>query len=149
MIRLIVTGAMLAMGVSIVAAQQDVPKQRQNLMNSISKPHYGVLSRTSRGANPYDQAAINAALLQIEDFVKQMPSVFPETAKDDVPGSKYGVSPKIWQDKADFANKISNMQKALAEQKGKIKDVDTLKASYKILNDTCESCHETYRVRKG
>ena len=137
------------MGATIVAAQQDIPKERNNLMGSFAKPHYGVLSRTARGASPYNQEAVDAALLELERLVAKLPAVFVEGGKGDVADSKYGTSPKAWDNRADLDKKIADMQKAIADQKGKIKDLDTLKASYKILNDTCESCHESYRIRKG
>ena len=149
MIRVFAAVAALVMGASLVVAQQDIPKERNNLMGAFAKPHYGVLSRTVRGASPYSQEAVDAALAELERLVIKLPAVFVDGSKGDVADSKYGTSPKAWESRADLDKKIADMQKAIANQKGKIKDLDTLKASYKMLNDTCEACHESYRVRKS
>ena len=39
------------------------------------------------------------------------------------------------------------MQKAIAEVKGKVHNVATLKAAYTSINDRCTDCHETYRLK--
>lgn len=149
MIRIFAAASVLAMGATMVVAQQDIPKERNNLMGAFAKPHYGVLSRTARGASPYSQEAVDTALAEMERLVTKLPAVFVDGSKGDVADSKYGTSPKAWENRADLDKKIADMQKAIADQKGKIKDLDTLKASYKTLNDACESCHESYRIRKG
>ena len=35
------------------------------------------------------------------------------------------------------------------ENKGKIKDLDTLKASLSLIGKQCGGCHETYRIKKS
>jgi cytochrome c556 len=67
--------------------------------------------------------------------------------KQDVVDATYGSSQKIWQNKADFDSKIPPVQKAIADVKGKIKNVAALKAAYTAINDRCGDCHETYRVK--
>ena len=42
------------------------------------------------------------------------------------------------EDKA--ANKVTDV-------KGKIKDVASLKVAYDAINEKCNGCHETYRVK--
>ncbi|MFN5717154.1 MAG: cytochrome c, partial [Bradyrhizobium sp.] len=37
----------------------------------------------------------------------------------------------------------------VADAKGKIKDVDTLKAELGVIGKQCGGCHETYRLKKG
>ena len=61
MIRAVVAGGAVMLGVSAVMAQQDIAKQQDDLMRSISRPYYGVLLKMSRGQIPYDQAAIETA----------------------------------------------------------------------------------------
>ena len=39
------------------------------------------------------------------------------------------------------------MQKAIADVKGKVKDLGQLKAAYTSINDRCTDCHETYRLK--
>ena len=106
-----------------------------------------MLGRTVRGQSAYDQAAIDAALVQLEENVGKIANVFAVNPKEDVFGADYGSSQKIWQNKADFDSKIPPVAKAIADAKGKIKDADSLKAAYTTINDRCNDCHETYRVK--
>lgn len=145
--RLILVGATLLIGVTSVAAQQDVAEQQDNLMKSIAKSFYGVLGRAVKGQSAYDQAAIDAALAQLEQNTGKIASVFATNPKEDVFGADYGSSQKIWQNKADFDSKITPVAKAIADAKGKVKDVESLKAAYATMNDRCGDCHDTYRVK--
>ena len=56
--------------------------------------------------------------------------VFATNPKEDVVKATYGASPKIWQNKADFDAKIPPVAKAIADAKGKIKDVASLKVAF-------------------
>jgi len=145
--RLILVAAAMLVGVSGVVAQQEIAVQQDNLMKTLAKPMYGVLGRMVRGQTAYDQASIDAALVQLEEGVRKIPSVFATNPKEDVVGADYGSSQKIWQNKADFESKIPPVTKAIADAKGKIKDADSLKAAYTTIGDRCNDCHETYRVK--
>ncbi len=59
----------------------------------------------------------------------------------------YGSSQKIWQNKADFDSKMPAVAKAIADVKGKIKDVASLKVAYDAIQAKCADCHETYRLK--
>ena len=63
------------------------------------------------------------------------------------PEGDYSTSPKIWEDKAGFDTRIAAFAKAVTDAKGKIKDVDTLKAELGAIGKTCGGCHETYRLK--
>ena len=39
------------------------------------------------------------------------------------------------------------LRQGVADAKGKIKDLDTLKATYTAIGKQCSGCHETYRVK--
>ena len=149
MIRIFAAVAALALGATMVAAQQDVPKERENLMKGMGKAFYGTLARMARDQAPYNQEQAAAALTELEALSKKLPDVFVEAGKGDVPDSRFGTSPKVWENKADFEAKVAGMKKAIDDQKGKIKDLDTLKASAKAIGDACDSCHEGYRIRKS
>jgi len=146
LLRGVVAGALL-LSAGAVMAQQDVAEQQQKLMLSQAKALYGVLSRQARGQSPYDQAAIGAALAQLEADVGKIATVFAVNPKEEVFGADYGSSPKIWQNKADFDSKIPPVTKAINDAKSKIKDVASLKTAYTEINDRCNDCHETYRVK--
>jgi cytochrome c556 len=145
--RLILAAAALLVGVSALTAQQNIAVEQDNLMKSLARPMYGVLGRMVRGTVAYDQAAIEAALVQLEEGVGKTPSVFATNPKEDVVNADYGSSQKIWQNKADFDSKVPPLIQAIKDAKGKIKDVDSLKAAYTDIGNRCDNCHETYRVK--
>ena len=96
-----------------------------------------------------DQAAVDAALAQLEESAKKIPSLYPASVKDVKQTSEYTPSPKIWEDKAGFDAATANFAKAVSEAKGKIKDIDSLKATMPSIGKSCSGCHETYRVKNS
>jgi cytochrome c556 len=147
MIRTVVAAGVLLLGTGTVLAQQEVAVKQQNLMRAQARNLYGVIQKTVKGETPYDQKAIDTALAQLEESVSTIPAVFAVNPKEDVVNATYGSSQKIWQNKADFDSKVPPVSKAVADAKGKIKDVASLKAAYTAINDRCSDCHETYRVK--
>jgi cytochrome c556 len=105
------------------------------------------LAAMVKGEKPYDQATVDAALAQFEDTARVLPTLFPEASKGMKPEGDYSASPKIWEDKPGFEEHITSFAKALAEAKGKIKDLDTLKAELSVVSKQCGGCHETYRLK--
>jgi cytochrome c556 len=147
MIRTVVVAGALLLGVGAVMAQQDVAVKQDNLMRAQAKSLYTVILKTVKGEIPYDQAAINAAIAQLEESVPTIPTVFATNPKEDVVNATYGSSQKIWLNKADFDSRVPPVAKAIADVKGKIKNVASLKVAYDSINAKCTDCHETYRVK--
>jgi cytochrome c556 len=146
MIRTVVVVGALLLGVGAVAAQQDLVTKAQTLMKGNGK-NAGALGAMVKGDKPYDQATVDAALAQFEDTAKQLPTLFPESVKGLKPDGDYSSSPKIWEDKAGFAEHIASFAKVVADANGKIKDLDTLKATFPLIGKQCGGCHETYRLK--
>jgi len=143
---LIVAGTLL-LGAGAVMAQQEIAVQQDNLMRSQAKSMYGVILKMTKGDIPYNQKAVDQALADLEQSVAKIAKTFETNPKQDVVNANYGSSPKVWQQKADFDSKIPPVQKAIAEVKGKIHDIASLKAAYTSMNDRCNDCHETYRLK--
>jgi cytochrome c556 len=143
----VVVGALL-LGVGVVAAQQDQVKQTQDMMKGNGK-NAGALAAMVKGEKPYDQAAVNAALAQFEDTVRKFPTLFPDSIKGMKPEGDYSASPKVWEDKAGFDEHIKSFARAVADAKGKITDLETLKTVLPTIGKQCGGCHETYRVKNG
>ena len=137
----------LALGAGAVMAQQDIAVQQDNLMRAQGKSMYTVILKTVKGEIPYDQKAIDAAVAQLEESLPTIASVFATNPKEDVVNATYGSSQKIWQNKADFDSRIPPVAKAVADVKGKIKDVASLKTAYDSVQAKCTDCHETYRLK--
>jgi len=142
----IAMGALL-LGVGAAMAQQEIAVKQDNLMRAQAKSLYTVMLKMVKGEVPFDQAAVNAAIAQLEESVPTIPIVFATNPKQDVVDATYGSSQKIWQNKADFDSKVPAVAKAIADVKGKIKNVASLKVAYDSINGKCNECHETYRVK--
>ena len=148
MMRTVVIAGALLLGVSAVVAQQDAVKEAQTVMKGNGK-NAGALAAMIKGEKPYDQAAVDAAFAQYADTAKKLPTLFPASVKGAKFEGDYSPSPKIWDDKAGYDARIAAFEKAVMETKPKIKDLDTLKASYPAVGKECRDCHETYRVKNG
>jgi cytochrome c556 len=149
MLRAIVVVGSLVLGTSVVVAQQDVVNQVQTLMKGNGKNLGGVLTPMLKGEKPYDQAAVDAALAQLDDTAKKLPTLFPEGSKGLKADGDYSSSPKIWENRADFDAKIASFAKVVSEAKSKIKDLDSLKATVPAIGKECGGCHETFRVKNS
>jgi cytochrome c556 len=148
MMRTVVVVGALLLGIGAVAAQQDQVKQTQTVMKGNGK-NAGALSAMVKGEKPYDQATVDAAMDQFEDTVKKFPTLFPDSIKGMKPEGDYYASPKVWEDKAGFDEHIASFAKAVKDAQGKIKDLDTLKATLPVIGKQCGGCHETYRVKNS
>ena len=148
MLRTVVVLGTLLLGVGAVAAQQDQVAKTQLAMKSNGK-NAGALTAIAKGEKPYDQATVDAALVALEEVAAKFPTLFPESIKGLKPEGDYYASPKVWTDRADFEAHAASFTTAVAEAKGKIKDLDTLKATLPTIGKQCGGCHETYRVKNG
>ncbi|QWG15732.1 cytochrome c [Bradyrhizobium sediminis] len=144
----VVVGTLL-LGVGAVTAQQDLVTKAQNVMKANGKNLGGVLGPMFKGEKPYDQAAVDAALAQLDDTAKKLPTMFPASIKGLKPEGDYSSSPKIWEDKAGFDARIASFAKVVSEAKAKIKDLDSLKANFPGIGKECGGCHETFRLKNG
>ena len=144
MMRGLVVAGVLLIGVSAVMAQN--VKDTQATMKATGK-NAGALAAMVKGEKPYDQAAVDAAFAQFDETAKKLPTLFPASLKGVKFEGDYQTSPKIWDDKAGFDEHIATFSKTATEAKGKIKDLETLKANFPAVGKACGGCHETYRVK--
>lgn len=147
MIRTVVVVGSLLLGAGAGMAQQAVAVQQDNLMRAQGKSMYVTMLKMVKGEMPYDQAAIDAAIKELEEDVPKIPTVFETNPKEDVVNATYGSSQKIWKNKADFDSKVPPVSKAIGEIKGTIKDVGSLKMAFETVQAKCNDCHETYRLK--
>jgi len=147
--RTVVAVGALLFGVGAVMAQQNLVKQNQDIMKANAKNLGGVLIAMVKGEKPYDQTAVSAALAQLDDTAKKLPTMFPESVKGLKAEGDYSSSPKIWEDKAGFAASIATFAKVVSDAKASVKDLDTLKAAFPGIGKACGGCHETFRVKNS
>jgi len=148
MIRTVVIAGTLLLGVGAVMAQGDQVKQTQTVMKGNGK-NAGALAAMIKGEKPYDQAAVDAALVQFNDTAKKLPTLFPASLKGAKFDGDYSPTDKVWDDKAGFDEHIASFAKTVSDAKGKITDLDTLKAELPVIGKQCGGCHETYRIKKS
>ena len=148
MIRTVVIAGTLLLGVSVVMAQADLVKQAQTQMKGNGK-NAGALAAMVKGEKPYDQATVDAALAQFDETAKKLPTLFPPSIKGMKADGDYSSSDKIWDDKAGFDEHIASFARAVSDAKGKITDLDSLKAVLPTIGKQCGGCHETYRVKNS
>ena len=146
--RVLVVVGTLLLGAGAVVAQQDIVKQTQTVMKGNGK-NAGAMAAMLKGEKPYDQATVDTALAQFEDTAKKLPTLFPESIKGLKAEGDYSASSKIWEDKAGFDAHIASFAKVVAEAKSKIKDIDSLKATFPAVGKECGGCHETFRVKNS
>ena len=144
---ILVAGALL-LSLGAVMAEPDQVKDTQAMMKGNGK-NAGALSAMVKGEKPYDQATVDAALAQFDDTAKKLPTLFPASIKGKPFEGDYSPSSKIWEDSAGFKEHIATFAKAVGDAKGKIKDVDSLKAELGVIGKQCGGCHETFRVKHG
>ena len=145
MLRTFVFAGALLIGVGAVPAQ-DAVKDAQAVMKANGK-NAGALGAMVKGEKPYDQAAVDAAFAQFTETAKKLPTLFPAAMKGMKLEGDYDASPKVWDDKAGFDEHAASFAKTVDEAKGKIKDLETLKANFPLVGKQCGGCHETYRVK--
>ena len=145
---IVLTGALLlGAGVAMAQSPQEQVEKTQLAMKS-NLTSAIVLSDMARDKKPYDQAAVDKALAELDDVAKRFPSLFPESIKGLKPAKgDFYTSPKVWTERADFEAYSATFVKAVAQAKAKIKDVDSLKAEFFDLNKVCMGCHEKFRVK--
>lgn len=130
------------------AASADPIADRKALMKANGKAA-GQLAAIVKGEQPFDAAAVLAALTTLkEDADKldaQAAALFPA-------GSDKGdttASPKIWQDWAGFEAKIDGFKTdADAAVAAPPADADGVKVALGKIGQNCQSCHETFRIKK-
>ena len=147
MTRIVVVVGAWLLGAGAAMAQQDVAVKQDNLMRAQGKSMYGVILKMTKGEIPYDQKTVDAAIAQLEQSVPTIAKVFETNPREDVVNANYGASQKVWQNKADFDSKTPPVAKAIADVKGKIADIASLKVAYDQIQAKCADCHDTYRLK--
>ena len=148
MMRTAVIVGTLLLGIGAVVAQQDALKEAQTTMKGNGK-NAGALAAMVKGEKPYDQATVDTALAQFADTAKKLPTLFPDSIKGMQPDGDYQITPKVFEDKAGFAAKTEDFDKAVVAATASVKDLDTLKAAFPGIGKSCGGCHETFRVKNS
>ncbi|MGE0408420.1 MAG: cytochrome c [Amphiplicatus sp.] len=136
-------GLLLALSAVNAASADDVVGQRQALMKEIGK-HMKEAGGLASGQTAWDAAQAKALTGAVAENAKTALTLFPESSAGD-PESH--ASAKIWQDKADFDKRLTDLA-AMAAAAGAASTVEEFQAAFKPLGGTCKSCHDIYREKK-
>ena len=114
MIRIALAVAAVAIGASVVAAQQDPIAARKALMKGIGDQNR-IAGEMIDAKRPFDLNAAKTVLTTFGDNAAKMPDLFPDTSK----AGDTAALPAVWENKADFNAKMAKFSadaKAAAAQ---------------------------------
>jgi cytochrome c556 len=144
-LRTILAGLAVSLCVTAVVARTDPVKTRENLMKQNGK-HAKDVVQMIRGQQPFDAKKVEAAFAQWADTAKQLPGLFPKGSEK---GGDNRASPKIWQDKKGFDQKVADFAKVVADNRGNaVASLAGLKQAVSAVGKSCDSCHDEYRLSK-
>jgi len=92
----------------------------------------------------YDAAKAKTLMDGVGAAAKKLHGLYPAGSGDD---PKSAADPKIWENKADFDKRLTEMS-TLAAAASKTTSTDTFKPAFSALGATCKSCHDIYRKKK-
>ena len=143
MFRAIVTVAAIAIGATVVLAQENPVAKRKEWMKSngtVTKEPAMML----QGREKFDLAKVQAALKNYHQTAEIVPALFP--AKP-AAGEETTASPKIWEDLPAFKAAFDKFGKEADAAAVKITDEASFKAEFPKVLTNCKSCHDTFRVK--
>lgn len=133
-------GATLSLSLAAVASGAGNPVlERQAVMKHIAgamKEGSGLAS----GRTPWDGAKAKATMADIAADAAKARTLFPAGSDQ----GKTDALPKIWQDKADFDKRFTELA-AAAKVAGGASDAAAFKAGFMKVGANCTSCHNVYR----
>jgi cytochrome c556 len=145
-IAIAAAGLLVLSGLEVLAQQED-PKdpihQRQELMKN-NQEQMRALTGMSRGQVPFNVAMAQAALQQIEQNARLIPSLF-------LAGSEQGSTaalPIILERKADFDARAAKLEQDAKAALAGVSSQASLQAAIQQIGQNCGACHETYRRKE-
>lgn len=148
MVRLLLLTSVVALGTCVASAESDVVQERNVLMKSNWREGLSPLMRIVRGRDKYDQVKVDAAFARMGEIAAKLPPLWPPDSQVSEPMTDYFSSPKVWENKSDFDQRLVKFADAVKAGAPKAKNLDGLKIAYQAVNATCEGCHEIYQLKR-
>lgn len=146
----VASAAAIVLGVSVAVAQQDVIKQRKDLMK-----HNGAAAKLGadmiKGDKPFDLAEVHKIFASFQDAATKMPDLYPASSKDETGAvaDKFSPTPKVWEDMADFKARFEKLGADSKAADASVKDLASFKAAFGAIGkNDCGGCHRLYRAEK-
>jgi len=144
--RIVLAVGAVALAVTAVAAQSDPIAARKALMKKNGDEAKAAAAMV-KGEAPFDAARAHTIFATFADSAAKAPALFPDNSKT---GGDTAALPAIWENKADFDARFVKFGKDAKEAEGKVKDLDSLKATWGgFAKENCGGCHEKYRAKKS
>ena len=145
MIRPLFAIATLAIGATVVLAQENPIEARKALMkNNSAQARIG--AAMVKGEAPFDLAKAKAIFAAYQDAAAKLPGLFPPDSKT---GGETSAAPKIWEDMAGFRAAAAKFGEDAKKAEAAVKDLETFKTQFGEVGKNCGGCHREYRVRKS
>jgi cytochrome c556 len=141
--RTVLLATLAIAGFVVTAAAAGPMEDRQATMKAV-----GQSMKEGAGINSpagFDAAKAKSLMDSVAANAKKLKGLYPAGSGAD---PKSAADPKIWENKADFDKRLSEMG-AAATAAGKATSAETFKPAYVALGATCKSCHDIYRKKKS
>ena len=148
--RILVSVTLVALGVTMAAAQQDPIKERKDLMRGLGD-QAKIGAGIAKGETPFDLAKVQKIFATFAETAAKAPALFPPNSADEpTADDPYTAGPKVWQDAGDFKSRFEKFGADAKEAGANVKDLDTFKAAFgNIGKNDCGGCHQDYRLKKS
>ena len=134
-----------ATALSVSADDEDYIKYRQSVM-SANGGHISAAVAIIKGKVPYKEDLVAHATGMNENAMTVMNAFKQKTS-----GGDTRAKPEIWENWADFEQKVKDLQAATADFLAAAKSGGPEAAGAKLgpVGDACKGCHEKYREKKS
>jgi cytochrome c556 len=144
MVRTILVGAALAIGVTAAVAQTNVIETRRNTMKGVGAATR-IGNQMSKGEIPFDAAKAKEVLATYAKAADVMHTYFPDTSKT---GGETTASPKIWESQAEFRKRFDDWGAEIKKVSASADDLASFRTAFSTVTQACNGCHETFRVKR-
>jgi len=143
MVRSILVGAALIVGISAAIAQGDPIAERKNIMKG-NGAATRVGTQMIKGEAPFDVAKAREVFAGISAGMTRFPTLFPQSTKT----GDTRASPRIWEDPQGFSAAAAKIVQDSNQAASAVTDLASFQANFQRVTANCGSCHEAYRVNR-
>ena len=144
MVRTILVGAALAIGVTAAVAQTNVIETRRNTMKGVGAATR-IGNQMSKGEIPFDAAKAKEVLATYAKAADVMHTYFPDTSKT---GGETTASPRIWESQAEFRKRFDDWGVEIKKVSASADDLASFRTAFGTVTQACNGCHETFRIKR-
>lgn len=139
------SAACLVLTVGTAFAADDPIADRQAIMENVGKAT-GVGGAMAKGEMDYDPVKAMLMFRTQNAAIIGFTELFPEGSET---GGETEAKPEIWSDREGFEKRAADMREASAKLiENTPQDLESFRAAFKELTQTCGACHEDFRVKK-